>query len=145
MNANMGKAFFSTVCFMLLLLLPAVSLADYEAGLKAMERGDLATAFAQWVLAAEQNDARAQYRLGSMFDKGEGVEQDYGEARKWYRLAAEQQYAEAEYSLGLLYYFGLGTQQNYAEATRLFRLAIQHGKEDALYLLGLSGRQCDYP
>ena len=36
-------------------------------------------------------------------DFGEGVEQDYAEAVKWYRLAAEQGNADAQYNLGYAY------------------------------------------
>ena len=34
--------------------------------------------------------AYAQYNLGVMYDNGQGVQQDYKEAVKWYRKAAEQ-------------------------------------------------------
>ncbi len=42
--------------------------------------------------AAEQGDAEAQYRLGSFYREGFGVQQDDAEAMKWYRKAAEQGY-----------------------------------------------------
>jgi len=139
----MKKAFFAG--FLIVLLFVSQAAADYDAGLAAIEKGDLTTALAELMLAAEQNDPRAQYRLGVMFDRGEGVEQNSGEALKWYRLAAEREYADAEYNLGLMYYFGEGVPQDFREATRWFHLAVRHGKEDARYLLGLSERQCDYP
>ena len=41
--------------------------------------------------AAEQDDARAQYSLGFMYDLGRGVPQDDTEALKWYVLAAARQ------------------------------------------------------
>ena len=40
--------------------------------------------------AAELGDAHAQYLLGRMYRKGEGVPQDYKTAFKWYKLSAEQ-------------------------------------------------------
>ena len=39
---------------------------------------------------AEQGDAEAQYRLGSCYYNGDGVNEDKAEAVKWYRKAAEQ-------------------------------------------------------
>jgi len=39
---------------------------------------------------AEKGVARAQFRLGMMYDFGYGVQKDDQEAVKWYRLAAEQ-------------------------------------------------------
>ena len=44
---------------------------------------------------ARKGDAIAQYNIGTMYDKGEGVTQSYTEALKWYRLAAEQNNANA--------------------------------------------------
>ena len=41
-----------------------------------------------WRKAAEQGLAHAQVRVGMMYDKGEGVPQDYVEAHKWFNLAA---------------------------------------------------------
>ena len=39
---------------------------------------------------AEQGDARAQYNLGLMYARGDGVPEDDAEAVRWWRLAAEQ-------------------------------------------------------
>jgi uncharacterized protein len=62
----------------------AVALADYAAGLKAAQAGDFATAFREWKTSAEQGDAGAQYNLGQMYRRGDGVAQDYNEAVRWY-------------------------------------------------------------
>ena len=40
--------------------------------------------------AAEQGFLKAQFALGSMYDRGRGVPQDYIEAHKWFNLAATQ-------------------------------------------------------
>jgi len=40
--------------------------------------------------AAERGYASAQYNLGVMYEYGQGVSQDYGEALIWYRKAARQ-------------------------------------------------------
>ncbi len=36
---------------------------------------------------AEQDGAEAQYNLGVMYGKGQGVKQDYVEAAKWFKKA----------------------------------------------------------
>jgi TPR repeat protein len=46
---------------------------------------------------AENGDAVAQYRLGSSYLSGSGVQQDYAEAAKWFKLAAEQGLAAAQF------------------------------------------------
>ena len=45
----------------------------------------------------------AQSNLGAMYDKGEGVKQDYAEAVEWYRRAAEQRGVDAQSNLGSMY------------------------------------------
>ena len=40
--------------------------------------------------AAERGQGLAQFKLGVMYDNGEGVPEDDKQAVKWYRLAAEQ-------------------------------------------------------
>ena len=50
--------------------------------------------------AAEQGDATAQFNLGVMYAKGEGVPQDDAEAVRWFRLSAEQGHASSQGALG---------------------------------------------
>ncbi len=54
-----------------------------------------------WQLAAKQGETLAQFGLGAMYERGQGVPRDYGEAVKWWRLAAEQGEALAQSSLGV--------------------------------------------
>ncbi len=82
----------------------------------AFDRGDYATALREWRPLAEQGDATAQYNLGAMYDKGQGVPQDDAEAVRWYRKAAEQGFALAQYNLGRMYYKGQGVPQDYVQA-----------------------------
>ena len=49
---------------------------------------DYAEAVKWYRLAAEQNDAVAQYNLGAMYANGRGVPQDYVQAHMWSNLAA---------------------------------------------------------
>ena len=58
----------------------------------------------------------AQYNLGIMYAKGQGVPQDYAEAVKWYRLAADQGIPTAQNNLGFMYAKGEGVPQDYSEA-----------------------------
>ena len=46
--------------------------------------------------AAEQGYANAQYSIGIMYRRGEGVEQDYSQAMDWFRKAAEQGHVDAQ-------------------------------------------------
>jgi len=79
---------------------------------------------------AEKGDAKAQFNLGRMYYKGEGVEQDFKEAVKWFRKAAEQGYAAAQYSLGWMYDQGHGVMYDKVLAYAWWNLAAANG--DAL-------------
>ena len=72
--------------------------ADFQRGLTAHKSGDYAIALREWKPLAKQGDAAAQFNLGVMYEKGQGVPQDDKTAVKWYRLAAEQGFARAQSS-----------------------------------------------
>jgi TPR repeat protein len=86
--------------------------------------------------AAEQGDADAQFRLGTMYRKGRGVGQDDAEAVKWYLKAAEQGQAKAQHSLAWMYRRGSGVPQDYSEAVTWFRRAAEQGYARAQNSLG---------
>ena len=66
--------------------------------------------FQEVLSRAEQGDAVAQFNLGVMYGRGEGVPEDDAEAVKWYRKAAEQGLASTQFELGVMYYMGEGVQ-----------------------------------
>ncbi len=81
---------------------------------------------------AEQGDASAQYNLGVMYAKGQGVALDYKVAAKWYTKAAEQGYARAQYKLGVRYAIGHGVAQDYVMAHMFFNIAAIDGDKSAI-------------
>ena len=56
---------------------------------------------------------RAQYNLGVMYDKGEGVIEDDKVAVEWYTKAAMQGYARLSTILGVMYYYGEGVIEDF--------------------------------
>src|ERR1035441_732697 len=50
------------------------------------------------------------------YHEGQGVEQDYQEAMKWYRKAADQGNARGQYGLGFCYANGDGVIKDYVQA-----------------------------
>ena len=118
---------FITLATLLLSLGTPILAQDFEKGLAAAHAGDFATALKEWKPLAEQRNASAQYNLGLMYRRGDGVPQDDKEAVKWYRLAAEQGDARAQYNLGLMYAQGQGVPQDDKEAVKRYRLAAEQG------------------
>jgi uncharacterized protein len=84
---------------------------------------------------AEQGDAEAQSTLGDAYANGEGVQQDYTQAAKWYRQAAEAGKARAQAALGDLYEAGQGVPQDDAKAATWYRRAAERGLASAQYEL----------
>jgi uncharacterized protein len=89
--------------------------------------------FAETRANAEQGDAKAQYKLGLMYQEGEGVPKNYAEAVKWYRKAAAQGDADARSKLALWYALGHG---NDADTLEWLRKSAEQGDADAQYNLG---------
>jgi len=111
--------------------------ADFDAGFKAYQRGDYDTALRIFRQLAEQGNASAQYNLGVMYLKGQGVAQDYTAAVRWYRKAADQNHAGAQDNLGVMYSQGWGVTQDYAAALRWYRKAADQGDANAQLNLGV--------
>ena len=99
--------------------------AGFREGLAAYYRLDYAAALAEWRPLAEQGDPRAQYQLGVLHYRGDGVAQDYGQAAKWFRRAAERGDPDAQFNLGLLYAEGKGMPLNLVRAHMWFALAAR--------------------
>ena len=78
---------------------------------------------------AEAGDAWAQYYLGMMYAKGEGVSKDGAEAVKWFRLVAEQGYANAQFNLGNSYYNGVGVPKDLVQAHVWINISAAKGNE----------------
>lgn len=86
--------------------------------------------------AAENDDPAAMYNRGVCYYRGQGVEQNYGEAVKWFEKAAEHGLPAAMYNLGVCYLNGHGVEQNYGEAVKWFTMAAEKGDSLAPNNLG---------
>ena len=107
----------------LVVLLTSPAQSGFREGLAAYYRLDYGTALAEWQPLAEQGDSLAQYQIGILHYRGDGVIQDYGQAAKWFRRAAERGDADAQFNLGLLYAEGKGMPKNLVRARMWFALA----------------------
>ena len=121
----------------------------------------------QFLHAAEQGDADAQYKLASVYAKGNGVSRNHVESVKWMRKAAENGHAEAQHKVGRLYdnistyerdpdwyeddefdkrllRLSKGTpEENGREAVRWYRKAAEQGHPGAQFALALTYRYGD--
>jgi TPR repeat protein len=65
-----------------------------------------------------------------MYEKGQGVPQDYKEAVKWYRKAAEQGDASGQFMLGDMYWEGTGVPKDAPTAYMWTNIAAATGDKN---------------
>jgi TPR repeat protein len=78
----------------------------------------------------------AQFNLGLMRDKGQGVSRDHVQALKWYPKAAVQGHAGAQNNVAASYHKGEGVPQSYTEAVKWYTKAAERGFAQAQNILG---------
>ncbi len=89
-NTGAGKRLMPAAVALLIVVTASQAWADFKAGVEAYERGDYATALTEFRPVAQQGNADAQFILGVMYSKGQGVPQDDVQAHMWLSLAAAQ-------------------------------------------------------
>lgn len=133
-------------------LLPALLLAvlivscgdtdvQFSRGLQAYERGQYAEAMEFWEPLAAGGHGRAQYNMGILYFKGEGVVQDYDEAMRRFRDAADRGAQGAALSLAVMYAQGFGTDADPAIAYKWARVADNEGSPEAAHWRATLQRQ----
>jgi len=74
-----------------------------------------------------------QYRIGAMYNYGQGTEQNYAEAFKWFHDAAVAENQYAMFALGDLYYYGKGVDKDVEKAFRWYRESAEKKNAYAAY------------
>lgn len=109
---------------------------EYARGVAAHVAGDYVDAFGIFRCLAQRGYPPAQYRLGSMYHKGEGVEEDLGAALIQYYVAADREEPRAAYILGCMHCMGEGVEEDPGQGARWFRLSAEWGYAPAQFSLG---------
>lgn len=88
-------------------------------------------------LAAANGDASAQFEVATRLSEGKGMDQDIGQAAKWFKRSAAQGFAQAQYRLGTLYERGLGVRQDAGRAKVWYLRAAEQGNVKAMHNLAV--------
>lgn len=96
---------------------------------------DLKIAAHYFRLAAEKGNAPAAYKLGEMYEKGEGVGKSNADAFAWYRKAADAGDRYGQFRVGYFYQKGMGVPLDPPEAARWYRLSAAQDNEWAYDML----------
>jgi TPR repeat protein len=105
----------SASCALWLMCSTAVH-AGFPEGVAALEVRDYATALHEFETAAQLGGKAAQFNLGLMYARGEGVAADDAQAAVWFAKAADQGLAQAQFNLGMMYAHGKGVAQDKKKA-----------------------------
>jgi localization factor PodJL len=87
--------------------------------------------------AADKGQAVAQYRLGTLYERGQGVAADSVKAVHWYELAANQGNRKAMHNLAVAYAGGTSAKRNMTESARWFAKAAALGLADSQFNLAV--------
>ena len=88
------RTFSLVAIFIFLVGTTNIVLADkLQDGVFRYKAGEYDTAYELLLPLATDGNPAAQAILGVMYEKGQGVSQNFSEATKWYRLSADQGYA----------------------------------------------------
>jgi len=94
-------------------------------------------AFSACKIASRKGERNAQFEIGRMYFKGNGVAQSYEEAIKWFSKAAEQGDSNAQGILGAMYLEGIGMPKDFAKAFKWFFKAAEQGDVKSQTNLGV--------
>jgi TPR repeat protein len=133
----MSRVFSRLILAVVLLAACGGARADFQEGLEAYNSGNYLYAFDEFRALALNGDAAAQYRLGVMYAKGQGVPQDDKKAASWYLKAAIQDDTRAQFAIAEMYAKGQGVPQNNKQAATWYLEAADHGFPKAQYNVGL--------
>lgn len=93
---------------------------------------------ARWYqMAAERGFAPAEYRLGSLYEKGNGVGRDLSKAMSLYQRAADAGNASSMHNLAVLYASGATGTADYKAAVSWFTKAAELGIADSQFNLAI--------
>jgi hypothetical protein len=107
-----------------------------EAKFKLSQK-DFAAAHAIYLTLANQNDAKACYNLGLMYQNGDGVTQNMDEAVKWYTKSASLGYEEAQYILASMVFKREIQSISYERSAQYYQQAAVLGHVKSQLNLGM--------
>lgn len=99
---------------------------------------------AEIIEKANAGEPNYQNYLGSLYQFGEGVEQNNNAAISWYQKAADQGFPLAKVNLGYMYDEAQGVEQDKEKAVSLYMEAAELGEPRGMLNLGEMYRKGDH-
>ncbi len=108
----------------------------FQRALAARMSGDFGALVKEIQPLAEKGYAKAQFRMGWLYERGIGVPQDFQKAMMWYEKAMANGDTSAIARVGWMYELGMGVERDYAKAARYYNEAIRAGNALGYAFLG---------
>lgn len=102
-----------------------------KAGIEAYKNGNYEKALREWKSLALEGNIIAIMLIGTLFEQGKGVPQDFSKAKESYLIAANAGFGYAQGLLANLYLKGQGVLQDYVQALYWLDLAAAQGVKGA--------------
>lgn len=102
----------------------------YKLGLQATEKQQYEQAFAYWEPLAQDGHLDSQYQIGRLYERGEGVAEDFNRALEWYQRAAQKGQGDAQFRIGL-YHMNENPDKNEALGFYWIQSAADNGSNKA--------------
>ena len=116
---------------------PSSPVAGVSAHVAAFEGTGTAPAN-RYLQLAKSGEPAAEYDLGVLYARGDGVAQDLGSAAAWFRKAAQGGVLPAAFNLGVMYERGLGVDRDMDQAVAWYRRAAARNYPPAQYNLAIA-------
>lgn len=93
-------------------------------------------AYSIFIHEARDSNPEAEYCLGLMYARGQGISKEYAAALSWFQKSYDHGFLSSGYFLGKMYLLGMGTDKDVVIAKKYFEsVAFQDAR--AMYELGL--------
>ncbi len=108
-----------------------------EAIVETYKKGNYEKTYSLTLPKAKKGDPAAQYLIGDLHARGQGVAKDDVLALEWYLRSAEQGFVKAQLKLSLLYFAGKKVPKDFSKAYKWGLQAAVKGNPEAQYILGV--------
>ena len=109
---------------------PRSPTGPFEEGIVAYDLGRFERALALWSPLAEAGNAAAQFNVGTLYEKGQGVARDDAAAAAWFLKAAERGDMQAQVKVAAWYESGTGMARDLTRARFWYGAALNQRDAD---------------
>ncbi len=112
-------------------LAPSAMAEEIDDAIALYQSGDHDAAFDAFSGLVADGNGEAMFYIGQMYENGEGTQQNFSNAIRWYRRAAAQDHAEAHFRVGQMFENSVGVPRDFGAAFDSYSAAAALGHQEA--------------